>query len=387
LLSDADVLARTGSPLSHQSVAPTIRWLARNEPDIWERTAVIVGSYDYITSRLTGFIGVERNWALESGLFDLRTEEWAPDICEAAGFDTAQMPAAAHATDVVGAITEQAAASTGLRPGTPVIAGSADHVAAALAAGVVDPGRVLVKLGGAGDILLSAVEAAVDERLYLDYHLVPGRWLPNGCMAASGSSIEWFARELAGGTPLKDLDHEAEQTPAGANGIITLPYLLGEKTPIHDPLARGVFFGLHLGHTRGDVFRSLLEAVGYGFRHHFDVFDDLGYDVSTVRVGDGGASSALFTRVISDVLGRTLEPVRSRSGSAVGVAFTAAIGAGLITDWSQIERFVTLGTTVHPDPETRDIYDEGYARYRELYGAIKPVLDRQNGRHNPLEQL
>lgn len=375
-LNDADLLPRTGSSLTHQSVAPTALWLARNEPQVWAQTAAIVGSYDYITSRLTDVVIVERNWALESGLFDIRTEDWAPDICEAGGIDPALMPPVALATDVVGEVTAEAARSTGLTAGTPVIAGSADHVAAALAAGVVGSGQVLVKLGGAGDVLLASAEVVVDRRLYLDYHLVPRTWLPNGCMAASGSFIEWFARELAGGIPLAQLDREAQDVPAGARGIVALPYLLGEKTPIHDPQARGVFYGLHLGHRRADMFRAVLEAVAYGFRHHFEVFDDLGYEVATVRVGDGGASSPLFTSVISNVLGRSLEPVLSRSGSALGVAFTAGIGAGLIADWDAISRFVSLGPRIEPDPATNDVYAEGYGLYRALYTALRPLLER-----------
>lgn len=385
-LHDAELLARTGSPLTHQSVAPTALWLARNEPDVWERTVAIVGSYDYIATRLTGVVAVERNWALESGLYDLRTEQWADDVCTAAGLDVAAMPAVHRSTDVVGEVTAEAASDTGLLAGTPVVAGSADHVAAALAAGVLEPGQALVKLGGAGDVLLASDAAIVDERLYLDYHLVPGRWLPNGCMAASGSFVKWFARELACERPLADLDRQAQAVPAGANGIVALPYMLGEKTPIHDPLARGVFWGLHLGHTRADLYRAVLESVAYGFRHHFEVFAEIGCEVATVRVGDGGAGSALFTAIVASVLGRPLEPVRSRSGSALGVAFTAAIGAGLIDDWSAIERFVTLGPTVEPDPATSGAYDEGYALYRDLYRAVAPLSHARAGAHERLER-
>lgn len=375
-LAAADLLARTGSSLTQQSVAPTVRWLARHEPDVWARTSVIVGSYDYLVAALTGVIGVERNWALESGLFDLRTQAWAPDLCAAAGLDVAEMPAVREATEIVGEVGAPAARQTTLAQGTPVVAGSADHVAAALAAGVLEPGQALVKLGGAGDVLLASDRAVIDRRLYLDYHLVPGRWLPNGCMAASGSFLKWFARELAAGASLGELDREAASVPAGAGGIVALPYMLGEKTPIHDPLARGVFVGLHLGHTRADLYRAAVESIAYGFRHHFDVFDELGCEVATVRVGDGGASSALFTSVISSVLGRPLEPLLSRSSSGIGVAFTAAIGAGLIAHWSAVERFATVGPTVEPDPRTHDAYDRGYAIYRELYESLAPLLHR-----------
>jgi xylulokinase len=375
-LPAAELLQRTGSSLTHQSVAPTARWLAHHEPEVWARKSAIVGSYDYLAGALTGVIGVERNWALESGLFDMHTEAWAPDLCACAGLDVAAMPVVREATEIVGAVSARAAEQTTLAQGTPVVAGSADHVAAALAAGVLEPGQALLKLGGAGDILLASDRAVIDRRLYLDYHLIPGRWLPNGCMAASGSFLKWFARELAPGASLAELDREAEAVPAGARGIVALPYMLGEKTPIHDPLARGVFAGLHLGHTRADLYRAAVESIAYGFRHHFDVFDELGCEVATVRVGDGGASSQLFTSVVSSVLGRPLEPLLSRSSSAIGVAFTAAIGAGLIEHWSSIERFTTVGPTIEPDPRAREAYDRGYAIYRDLYESLAPLLHR-----------
>ncbi len=375
-LDGLDLLERTGSPLTQQSVAPTARWLARYEPDLWARTTAIVGSYDFLAARLTGVVGVERNWALESGLFDLRTGEWAADLCAAAGLEVAAMPPVRKATDVVGAVDGPAAEQTTLPEGTPVVAGSADHVAAALAAGVVDAGQALVKLGGAGDVLLATEQPVTDRRLYLDYHLVPGRWLPNGCMAASGSFLKWFARELAGGTALSELDRDAVAVPAGARGIVALPYMLGEKTPVHDPLARGAFVGLHLGHTQADLYRAAIESIAYGFRHHFEVFDELGCEIATVRVGDGGAASSLFTSVISDVLGRPLEPLLSRSSSALGVALTAAIGTGLLAEWSSVRSFVRIGPQIEPDPRTRAAYEEGYSLYRELYQSLAPLLRR-----------
>jgi xylulokinase len=375
-IDEEDLLERTGSPLTQQSVAPTARWLALHEPDVWERTTTILGSYDYLAAMLTGTVGVEQNWALESGLFDLRTGEWAPDLCAAAGLDVATMPTVRAATEVVGTVNGRSAEQTTLLEGTPVVAGSADHVAAALAAGVVASGQALVKLGGAGDVLLATELPVIDRRLYLDYHLVPGRWLPNGCMAASGSFLKWFARELAGGAPLTELDREAEAVPPGARGIVALPYMLGEKTPIHDPLARGVFVGLHLGHTRADLYRAAIESIAYGFRHHFDVFEELGCEIGSVRVGDGGARSRLFTSVISDVLGRPLELLSSRSSSAIGVAMTAAVGTGLIADWSAVDSFVRLAPAIEPDPLTKAAYDDGYSIYRELYESLAPVMQR-----------
>jgi xylulokinase len=371
-LEDADLLERTGSPVTQQSVAPTLLWLQRNEPEVWNDIRAVLGSYDFIAAKLTSALGVERNWALESGLYDFRAEEWATDVCTAVDLDPARLPAVLAPSEIAGEVTSEAAAATGLRAGTPVVAGSADHVASAFAAGLLEAGDLLVKLGGAGDILLTTADPLIDERLYLDYHLAPDRWLPNGCMAASGSLIRWFQRELAAGAPLAVLDAEAEQVPPGAGGIVALPYFLGEKTPLNDPHARGAFVGLHLGHTRGALFRAVLEAIGYGFRHHLEVFAERGFEARRIRVTNGGARSPLWRRVTADVLGLPLE-VPATGGSALGAAFAAGIGTGMFSDWSEIERFVSVRETVEPDPGSAEPYDEAYAVYRALYPRLRPL--------------
>lgn len=370
-LADARILQRTGSPITQQSVAPTIRWLARHEPETLAAARTILGSYDAMVWRLTGQRSVESNWAVESGLYDLGSGDWAPDVLAAVDLDAKLLPPVHAPTDLVGVVSDAAAAETGVRAGTPVIAGSADHVASAFAAGLLRPGDLLVKLGGAGDILLTSSEPVIDERLYLDMHLQPGLYLPNGCMATSGSFIRWFQRELTGGTSLSTLDAEADAVGAGAGGIVALPYMLGEKTPINDPQARGAFVGLGLSSTRGHLFRAVIESIAFGFRHHLDVFAELGLATGRVRVTNGGAGSRLWTQVTCDVLGLPLEKLRSHPGSALGVAFAAGMAAGVFEDWSDIERFVEPGEVV--EPREHDAYDEPYARYRALYPALRDL--------------
>lgn len=369
---DTEIISRTGSPITQQSVAPTLLWIQRNEPETWSKVRWIMGSYDFITYRLTGTPTIERNWALESGLYDLNTGGWAPDILEAANVDQRLLPPINDPSTVVGTVENEVARSTGLRPGTPVVAGAADHVSSAFAAGAIEEGDLVVKLGGAGDILLTTDHPVVDDRLYLDFHLVPGRFLPNGCMAASGSFIRWFQRELAGSVSLEQLDAEAAQSSPGASGVVALPYLLGEKTPINDPSARGAFIGLHLGHRRGDLFRAVLESVAYGFRHHLEVFEELGFSPTRIRLTDGGSKSRVWTQIIADVLGQPVEPVEFTGGSAFGVAFAAGVGTGVIDDWTTIAGMLDVSNPIEPDPDPR--YEEAYQVYRKLYPALKEVL-------------
>ena len=371
-LADARILERTGSAITQQSAGPRLLWLAQHEPDVWRRARSIVGSYDYITMRLSGERTVEQNWALETGMLDLETGSWAPDIIEASGATPALLPPIRRPESVVGRVTASAADETGLRVGVPVVAGTADHIGSTFAAGVLDDGDVLLKLGGAGDIMLAVDEPLVDERLYLDFHLLPERYVVSGCMATSGSLVRWFQRELAQGKALDQLDREAELAGAGSGGVVALPYFLGEKTPLNDPDARGAFVGLHLNHTRGHLYRAVLESIAFAFRHHLDVLRELGHPLNRARISDGGARSRLWTQIIADVLDVELEKVTLRSGSAFAAAFLAGLGVGVFRDWREVEGFVTVGETVEPHPS--DVYELNYKMYRSLYPALKGAL-------------
>jgi xylulokinase len=371
-LNGHGVLARTGAAITQQSTGPRLLWLARHEPELWARTDKILGSYDFITWRLTGEISVESNWALETGLYDLASGTWAADIVAASGATLEQLPSIRRPQEVVGRVTREAAPVTGLAEGTPVVAGSADHIGSAFAAGVLRDGDLLIKLGGAGDILFVVDAPSVDERLYLDFHLIPGQYVLSGSMATSGSLIRWFQSQLACNADLKVLDAEADVVGPGAGGVIVLPYFLGEKTPLNDPEAPGAFVGLRLGHTRGHLFRAILQGTAFGFRHHLDVLREHGHTARKARVTDGGASSQVWTQITADILGLSLEKVNIRSGSALAAAFVAGMGIGVFNSWYDIERLITVTEVV--EPVHHDVYDEQYRAYRALYPAIKGAL-------------
>jgi xylulokinase len=367
-LAGARVLERTGSAVTQQAAGPKFLWFAKHEPEIWARTRTVLGSYDYIAMRLTGRRAVEANWALETGLFDYHTGAWAEDIVGASGGRLGTLPPVCRPDEVVGHVTAQASTATGIPVGTPVVAGVADHIGSAFAAGAIEDGDALVKLGGAGDIMLAVGTPVVDERLYLDFHVLPGRFIISGCMATSGSLVRWFQRELAGGADLAQLDREAEMAGPGAGGVVALPYFLGEKTPVNDPDATGAFVGLRLSHQRGHLFRAVLEGVAYGFRHHLDVLRERGHVPGRVRVADGGSKSQVWAQVIADVVSLPLERVAVRSGAALAAAFVAGMGVGSFARWRDIEKFVEVTAVVEPHPSP--VYDRRYATYRALYPAL-----------------
>lgn len=336
----------------------------------------IMGSYDFIVYRLTGTPSIERNWALESGLFDLYLEDWDESILALATVSREQFGAVHFPAEVVGTVTAQAAAFTGLSKGTPVVAGSADHIASAFSAGVHAQGDLLVKLGGAGDILYCLDRLVVDPRLFLDYHVIPGQFLLNGCMAASGSIIKWFRQEFAPQLSYAELDAEASTTPPGAEGLILLPYFLGEKTPIFDPQARGLFLGLTLSHRRAHLYRAILEGIAFGFYHHLQVLAERNLTAKRARVTNGGAKSLLWKQITADVLGLPLEQIAHHPGSSLGAAFVAGKGVGLFEDWKDIERFITVESVIQPDAARHDKYRAQFELYRQAYERLKPLFPR-----------
>lgn len=382
----AGFLGRTGNGINQQLVAPRLRWLARHEPDAFARIATVLGSYDFVAGRLCGAPALERNWALEAGFLDLASGELAPDLVALAGIGPEALPPLRPGEAVIGTVTREAAAQTGLAVGTPVVAGAADHVASAFVGGIAEPGDLLIKFGGAGDVLLATAEPRPDPRLFLDLHVVPGLWMPNGCMVASGSLLNWFVAtlgrehlalaEAAGERPHARLDRLAAAVPPGSEGLVMLPYVLGEKTPIHDPAARGTLVGLGLHHGQGHLWRAFLEAVAYGFRHHVEVAQEIGYPVSRVVASDGGTRSAVWMQVAADVLGRPVQLLEGHPGSCLGAAYVAGVAVGALPGWGEMGRFVRPARVVEPHRAATAVYDEAYGAYRALYQALKTFYPR-----------
>ncbi|WP_027092785.1 FGGY-family carbohydrate kinase [Cohnella thermotolerans] len=376
-LDQEKLFAATGGFTNQQHVLPRLLWLREHEPELWPRIATVLGSYDYINYKLTGVRALEINWAVESGLFDIRRREWLGEQLAMLGLPQAVFPAVKESAEVIGGVSAEAAAMTGLKAGTPVIAGSADHIASTLAAGILDQGELLIKFGGAGDILYCLNEIRPAPELFFDYHVYPGKYLLNGCMASSGSLVKWYSNEL-----LQDespdlfarLDRAAERVPPGSDGLIVLPYFLGEKTPIFDPEARGVLFGMSLAHKREHLFRAILESVIYGFRHHIEVIHGLGYEPKRILATNGGAKSKFWCQIAADVLNADIRSYPSHPGSALGVAFLAGKSAGVYERWEQIRHFLTDYRDFRPDPERAAVYDKAYAIYRSLYTQLKPLF-------------
>ncbi len=373
-------IAKAGNGINQQLVGAKLRWIAENEPDVYGRIRTVFGSYDYVNWRLTGEKAVEQNWALEAGIVDIQTHAVADALVGFAKIRPDAFPRKSISHEILGRVTAKAASETGLAEGTAVVGGAADMIASALGAGIVNAGEVLIKFGGAIDVLTATDRVMPDPRMFFDYHLVPGLFMPNGCMATGGSGLNWFAQNFAGreatlaeaeGISVHQyLDRLAATCPPGAEGLVVVPYFLGEKTPIHDPQARGVFSGLTLSHSIGHLWRALLEGYAFAILHHIEVLRDIGHRTETFVASDGGSNSRVWMQIVADVLQKPVQLLRDHHGSCIGAAWTAAIGAGLTDDWSGAARFASLASRLEPDPANAEIYARAYRRYRETYERL-----------------
>ncbi len=380
-LDETAFLAKAGNGINQQLIASKLRWIRRHEPEVFSRIATAFGSYDYINWRLTGERAIEQNWALEAGFVDVSRHQLDDALIALTGLADGIIPRKVGSHEVLGRVTAAAAKMTGLKEGTPVAGGAADLIASALGAGLTRKGDVLLKFGGSVDILIATDRVVPDARMFLDYHLVPGLYMPNGCMSTGGSGLNWFAKSFCGSlestarnqdlTIHQYLDRLAADIPAGAEGLTILPYFLGEKTPIHDSSARGVFDGLTLSHGPAHVWRALLEAYAYALRHHVEVLNDMGHATENYIASDGGSSSSLWMQIVADVLQKPVQRLTGHPGSCIGAAWTAAIAVGLAEDWSGINRFVGSAGRLEPQARTCQIYDDAYGRFRDLYERLK----------------
>jgi xylulokinase len=254
-------------------------------------------------------------------------------------------------------------------------------VASAFSAGVRDDGDVVIKFGGAGDILTCSNDLVCDDRIFIDYHLIPGKYLPNGCMASSGSLVKWFVNSFFAGE--KDrfeargenfyayLDQECSALPAGSEGLVMLPYFIGEKTPIMDPLARGVFFGLSTYHTAAHMYRAILEAVGYGFLHHIKVFEETGLSPKRYFMSNGGARSTVWRQIVTDIVGEEVEYITDHPGSSLGAAFVAGMAVEAFKSWDDIARYIHDHTLMVPNRQNHESYKRYFEIYLNLYEHLK----------------
>lgn len=367
----------TGNRALTGFTAPKILWVCDNEPDIYAQCAHILLPKDYIRYQLTGEYAMDMSDAAGTSLLNVEKRAWSTDVLSALDIPAQWLPPVYEGTAVTGQITAQIAELTGLRAGTPVMAGGGDQAAGAVGMGAVEPNIIGLTVGTSGVVFAPLGQYAYepDGRLHAFCHAVPDMWHFMGVMLSAAGSLQWYRDTLAGHISFPNLLAEAENAPAGCDGLFFLPYLTGERTPHPDPLARGGFIGLTSRHTRAHMTRAVLEGVAYGLKDGFSLIANAGLPSDfTVRMSGGGTQSQLWQQIIADILGASLVNVNTPEAGAFGAALLAMVGQGIYADVAEACRqTIHTGTVVHPsDQRTR--YADDYLTYTALYPALKPLV-------------
>jgi xylulokinase len=369
-IGEATILETCGNALTSQSVGPKILWLKETHPDLYARTARVLTSTSYLVWRLTGEYVIDHYTAASfSPLYDVGRLDWTADLA-ADILPLERLPRLAWSSEIAGRVTAAAAAETGLVEGTPVIVGTVDAAVEAVSVGVQRPGEMMLMYGSTIFIIQVTDRPLLDARLWYAPWLAPGVHASMAGLATSGTLVRWFRDQLAGGATFEELVAEAEASPRGAKGLLCLPYFSGERTPIHDPEARGAFFGLDLTHTRGDMFRAVIEGIAMGTAHVLETYRELDATPRTVQAVGGGTQNAVWMQATSDV-GQVTQVVREKTiGASYGDAFLAAVAVGTaapeaIGDWNPVVRTVVPGHV--------PAYKRQYPLWKALYERTKDV--------------
>lgn len=366
------LIAVTGNDALTGFTAPKILWVRNNEPEVFSQVAHVLLPKDYVRFCLTGEYAVDRAGGSGTILFDLAARTWSEEVATALDIPTEWLPPTFEGPDVTGVVSEAAAALTGLRPGTPVMAGGGDQAANGVGVGAVTPGVVAMSVGTSGVVFAAADHPIIEPagRLHAFCHAVPDMWHLMGVMLSAAGSYKWFKDTFAPDLSYDELNAAAAAAPAGSEGLVFLPYLTGERTPHPDPLARGAFVGLTVRHGLGHMARAVMEGVAFGLRDSVELMA-AEMELGEVRVSGGGASSDLWLRIIADVIGLPVRVVGTAESAAHGAAILAATGAGVFGSVAEAcDVAVELGEITEPGSDAA-VYDALYPVYRDLYPALR----------------
>jgi xylulokinase len=373
------LIALTGNDAVTGLTAPKLVWVREHEPEIWSKVAHVLLPKDYLRLRLTGEHHLDKADGSGTLLFDLAARDWSPEVVDALRIPAAWLPPTHEGPSITGAVTASAAAATGLRAGTPVVAGGGDQAANAVGVGVVAPGTAALSLGTSGVVFAATNEPLFDRlgRVHAFCHAVPGRWNLMSVMLSAAGSLRWLRDWIAPGTSFDALVGPAAEVPAGSRGLWFLPYLSGERSPYPDPLARGAFIGLTLGHDRRDLVRAVLEGVAFGLRDGLDLMIEAGMAPPSVfRASGGGVASALWRQILADVLEAEIATVNTGEGAAFGAGLLAAVGAGWFSSVDEAVGAAVRPTVVASPGADVAAYRGAHETYRSLYPALVPFFHR-----------
>ena len=360
-------------------------WVRENEPENWERVRSLMLPKDYVRFRLTGERATDLADASGTLLLDVAHRRWSEEMLDYVHMDRSLLPSLYESPEICGQVSAEGASATGLVRGTPVVAGAGDQAAGAIGIGVVSPGAVSATIGTSGVVLAATNLPALDPqgRVHTFCHGLPNCWMVMGVTQAAGLSLRWFRDQFATSNghadSYEELTAQAAKIPAGSEGLLWAPYLMGERTPYLDAAARGMLVGLTASHTRAHVVRAIMEGVAFSLRDTFTIFEQIGVPVRNVRLGGGGARSPLWRQIQADVYGHAVETLAAEEGAAYGAAILAGVGA---KSWSTVgdacAAVVQVAQTTAPDVQNSLLMNRAYPSYRRLYPSMKAILKEGN---------
>lgn len=368
----------TGNDALTGFTAPKILWVEKHEPEVYRRVRHILLPKDYIRYKLTNVLAMDKADGSGTMLFDLRRRTWSLELLDILNISADWLPPTFEGHETTGEVTSEVVTLTGLRAGTPVVAGGGDQSAGAVGVGVVRPGSMAVTLGTSG-VVFAATESALIEpagRLHAFCHAVSDRWHLMGVMLSAAGSLQWYHDKFAHDKSFAELVDEASEIPAGSEGLIFLPYLSGERTPHPDPYARGAWIGLTTRHSRAHLTRAVLEGVAFGLKDIFNLMKDVGLgSVDQIRLSGGGAKSLLWRQIIADIFEAEMVTVNTTEGAAYGAALLAGVGAGVWPDAdTACAQTIYVSDRVSPNAATSKTYRAAYRVYESLYPVLKPTF-------------
>lgn len=365
-----------------------LMWIRDNEPEIYEKTYKTLNAKDYIVFRLTGNFYTEPSDANSMACFDLNTFQWSERLLQYAGIDPDKLPEIKPSTYVAGGVTKEAAKLTGLSEGTPVVMGGGDGVVANIGCGSIAPGKTYCCMGTSAWITTTAEKPIFDEqmRTVTWAHVIPGMYAPNGTMQYAGGAYNWLKNTICrmesyqakenGGSPYDAMNQLIAESPAGANGLIFLPYLLGERAPRWNPDAKGAWIGIKPETSRGDILRSVLEGVTMNLAICLDILRTQ-IKIDEITVVGGGAKGAVWRKIMADVYNARIQvPSLLEEGSSMGAAVIGGVGAGIFKDFTAIDRFMDIRDTQEPDPAAVKAYEPVKAAFNECYFALEDTFHK-----------
>jgi xylulokinase len=378
-LGEQRIIELTCNPALTNFTLTKLLWVRDHEPEVWKRFRRVLLPKDYVRFRLTGEHAMDVAEASGTLMFDVADRRWSEEMMASVGLPMTCLPKLFESPEICARLSHAGAAHAGLKPGTPVVAGAGDQAGGAVGMGIVRAGAVSATIGTSGVVFAATDTPAMDVRgrVHTFCHAVPGRWHLMGVTQAAGLSLRWIRDLLKNSANLSydQLTREAASVPAGSDGVLWSPYLMGERTPHLDPNARATLTGLAANHTRAHVVRAVLEGVAFSLKDTFSLFAEMKVPVSTIRVGGGGARSELWRQIQADVYGREVEILAAEEGAAYGAALLAGVGAKF---WNSVdeacEAVVNVQQRVKPNQPASQLLLKHYEKYRMLYPSLKPVL-------------